>query len=64
MDVIVNDSTEEVCSHQPISEQTLEDVAHGLQCAGIFHSHPIPLAGLDGGALTRNHREWRSDIIP
>jgi hypothetical protein len=60
----VDESVEEVCAHQPISEQTLEDVAHRLQLVGIFPSHPIPPAGLDGEMLTRNHREWRSGIIP
>jgi hypothetical protein len=57
LDKAAHESAEEVHAHQPISEQTLEDVAHGLQWAGIFLSHPVPSAGLDGGRLqitTRN----------
>jgi hypothetical protein len=64
LDPAANESAEEVRSRQAISEQTLEDVAHRLQLVGIFLSHPIPPAGLDGGALTRNHTEWRSDVVP
>jgi hypothetical protein len=57
LDMAANESAKEVHAHQPISEQTLEDVTHGLQLAGIFLSHPVPLVGLDGGRLpitTRN----------
>jgi hypothetical protein len=64
LDVAANESVEEVHAHQPISEQTLQDVVDGLQLAGIFLSHPVPPAGLDGGALTCNHREWHSNVIP
>jgi hypothetical protein len=64
LDTAADESAEEVPACQPISEQTLEVVTHGLQLAGIFLSYPVPPAGLDGGVLTRNHRERRSSIVP
>jgi hypothetical protein len=61
---MADESADEVHARQPISGQTLEDDAHGLQLVGIFLSHPIPPAGLDGGAATSNHNERCSGIIP
>jgi hypothetical protein len=60
---VADKSVKEVRAHQTISEQTLEDIAHGLQLVGIFLSHPVPPAGLDGGDLTHNHREWCFGIV-
>jgi hypothetical protein len=62
--VATDESVEEVRAHQPISDQTLEDVTHGLQLVSIFLSHPVPPVGVDGGALTHNHKEQRFDIVP
>jgi hypothetical protein len=64
LDVVADESAEEVRAHQPILEQPLEDVAHGLELAGIFLSHPVPPARLNGGALTRNHKEQCFNIVP
>jgi hypothetical protein len=64
LDAMADEAAEVVRAHQPISEQTLEDVAHGLQLTGVFLSHPVPLARLDSGALTRNRREWHAGIVP
>jgi hypothetical protein len=47
-----DESAEEVRTHEPISEQILEDVTHGLQLAGTFLRHPVLLARPNGGALT------------
>jgi hypothetical protein len=64
MNTVADEGVEEVRTYQPISEQTLEDITHGLHFTGVFLSHPVPLAGLDGGAPTRNHRERHTGIVP
>jgi hypothetical protein len=43
MDTAADKSAEEVYAHQPISKQTLENVAHRLQLMDVFPSHPVPL---------------------
>jgi hypothetical protein len=62
--VVADEGTEEVSTHQPISEQTQDDIVHGLQLTGVFLSHPVPPAGLDDWVLTGNRRERRTDIFP
>jgi hypothetical protein len=64
LDAMADEGVKDVCARQPILEQTLEDIAHGLQLTGIFLSHHIPPAMLDGRALTRNRRERPTGIIP
>jgi hypothetical protein len=64
LDMAADEGAEEVRARHPTSEQTLEDVTHGLQQTGVFLGHPIPLAGLDGGALTCNHRERCINVVP
>jgi hypothetical protein len=61
---MANEGVEEAHARQPILEQTLEDVLHGLQLMGVFLSHPIPPAGLDGGVPTRDCKEWCAGIVP
>jgi hypothetical protein len=64
LDTVADEGTKGVCAHQPISEQNLEEVIHRLQLMGIFLSHIIPPAGLDGSALTHNCRDRCIGIIP
>jgi hypothetical protein len=63
MDTAADEGAKEVRAHQPISEQTLDDVAHGLQLMGAFLSHPVSLAWLDSGAPAHNHREWCAGVV-
>jgi hypothetical protein len=64
LDTMANEGVEEAHARQPILEQTLEDVLHGLQLMGVFLSHPIPPAGLDGGVPTRDCKEWCAGVVP
>jgi hypothetical protein len=42
----------------------LENAAHRLQLTDVFPSHPVTPAGLEGRALTCNHREQCTSIVP
>jgi hypothetical protein len=57
-------SAEEIHTCQPISEQTLENVTYMLQLTDVLPSHPVPLARMEGKALTCNHRDRRVSIVP
>jgi hypothetical protein len=48
---VADESAKEDIAYHPISKQTLEDIDNGLQLGGIFLSHPVPPARLDGRCL-------------
>jgi hypothetical protein len=62
--VVADKGPKEARTHQPISEQLLEDITQRLQLLAVSLSHPVPLVGLRNGALTYERRKRCARVIP
>jgi hypothetical protein len=64
LNVVADKGLQEVRTHQPSSQQLLNDVTQGLYPVEVLPSHTVPPLGFRDRAANHEHRERRVDDIP